>query len=110
MRKKKYTPSLSKISTLLPKVFKKISKKGKNNSKILELKMNWEIILGEKLSKDIFVESLKKINNKNTLVIISNDIALLEISYSSEIIKNRINSYFNEPLIENIKFKKSLHY
>ena len=110
MRRKKYTSSLSRISTVLPKVFKNISKKGRNSSKILELKMNWEKILGDELSKDIFVESIRKVNNQNTLIIISNKISLLEISFSSEIIKKKINNYFNEPIIENIKFKKSLHY
>ena len=34
---------------------------------------------------------------------------LLEISYSSEMIKDKINKHFNECFIDNIKFKRSLH-
>ena len=52
--------------------------------------MNWEKILGDELSKDIFVESIRKVNNQNTLIIISNKISLLEISFSSEIIKKKL--------------------
>ncbi len=109
MRSKYYKPSISKISTLLPKVFKKISKNYKANPKLLELKMNWDSIINNKISNEIFAEKIKKINNKNTLIIISKNSNLIEISYSSELIKNNINKYFKENLIDNVKFKKSLH-
>ncbi len=109
MRRKNYKPSLSKISTLLPKVLKKLKKPNKNNSKLLELKMKWNDIIGDKISEDIFADSIKQLNNKNVLIIISKKPNLVEISHSSEFIKSQINKHFNEYLIDNIKFKRSLH-
>ena len=108
MRKKNYNSSLSKISTLLPKVLKNI-KTNKNSSKLLELKMKWDDIIEDKISKDIFADSIKKLNNKNVLIIISKRPNLVEISYSSEMIKDKINKHFNECFVDNIKFKRSLH-
>lgn len=110
MRRNNYNSSLSKISTLLPKVFKNLKKTNKNNSKLLELKMKWKDIIGDKISEDIFVDSIKKLNNKNVLIIISKKPNLVEISYSSEMIKDKINKHFNECFIDNIKFKRSLHF
>ena len=110
MRRKNYNSSLSKISTLLPKVLKNLKKTGKNNSKLLELKMKWDDIIEDKISKDIFADSIKKLNNKNVLIVISKKPNLLEISYSSEMIKDKINKHFNECFIDNIKFKRSLHF
>ena len=109
MRRNNYNSSLSKISTLLPKVLKNLKKNSKNSSKLLELKMKWDDIIEDNISKDIFADSIKRLNNKNVLIIISNKPNLLEISYSSEMIKDKINKYFNECLIDNIKFKRSLH-
>ena len=109
MPRKNYNSSLSKISTLLPKVLKNLKKTNKNSSKLLELKMKWDDIIEDKISKDIFADSIKKLNNKNVLIIISKKPNLLEISYSSEMIKDKINKHFNECLIDNIKFKRSLH-
>ena len=109
MRRKNYNSSLSKISTLLPKVLKNLKKTSKNGSKLLELKMKWDDIIEDNISKDIFADSIKKLNNKNVLIIISKKPNLLEISYSSEMIKDKINKHFNECLIDNIKFKRSLH-
>ncbi len=109
MRRKNYNSSLSKISTLLPKVLKNLKKNNKNSSKLLELKMKWDDIIEDKISKDIFAESIKKLNNKNVLIIISKKPNLIEISYSSEMIKNKINKHFNECFIDGIKFKRSLH-
>ena len=94
MRRKNYNSSLSKISTLLPKVLKNLKKTNKNSSKLLELKMKWDDIIEDKISKDIFAESIKKLNNKNVLIIISKKPNLIEISYSSEMIKNKINKHF----------------
>ena len=85
MRRKNYNSSLSKISTLLPKVLKNLKKTSKNSSKLLELKMKWDDIIEDKISKDIFADSIKKLNNKNILIIISKKPNLVEISYSSEI-------------------------
>jgi len=109
MRRKNYNSSLSKISTLLPKVLKNLKKNSKNSSKLLELKMKWDDIIEDNISKDIFADSIKRLNNKNVLIIISKKPNLLEISYSSEMIKDKINKHFNECLIDNIKFKRSLH-
>ena len=106
MRRNNYNSSLSKISTLLPKVLKNLKKTNKNSSKLLELKMKWKDIIGDKISEDIFVDSIKKLNNKNVLIIISKKPNLVEISYSSE----KINKHFNECFIDNIKFKRSLHF
>ena len=71
--------------------------------------MKWDDIIEDNISKDIFADSIKRLNNKNVLIIISNKPNLLEISYSSEMIKDKINKHFNECLIDNIKFKRSLH-
>ena len=109
MRRKNYNSSLSKISTLLPKVLKNLKKTSKNSPKLLELKMKWDDIIEDNISKDIFADSIKRLNNKNVLIIISKKPNLLEISYSSEMIKDKINKHFNECLIDNIKFKRSLH-
>ena len=109
MRRNNYNSSPSKISTLLPKVFKKLKKPNKNSSKLLELQMKWKDIIEDKISDDIFADSIKKLNNKNVLIIISKKPNLVEISYSSEMIKDKINKHFNESFIDNIKFKKSLH-
>ena len=102
MRRKNYNSPVSKISTLLPKVLKNLKKTGKNSSKLLELKMKWDDIIEDKISKEF--------NNKNILIIISKKPNLVEISHSSEMIKNKINKHFNECLIDNIKFKRSLHF
>ena len=110
MRRNNYNSSLSKISTLLPKVLKNLKKTNKNSSKLLELKMKWKDIINNKISEDIFVDSVKKLNNKNVLIIISKKPNLIEISYSSEMIKDKINKHFNECFIDNIKFKRSLHF
>ena len=109
MRRKDYNSTPSKISTLLPKVLKNLKKTSKNSSKLLELKMKWDDIIQDNVSKYIFADSIKKLNNKNVLIIISKKPNLLEISYSSEMIKNQINKHFNECFIDNIKFKRSLH-
>ena len=110
MRRNNYNSSLSKISTLLPKVLKNLKKTNKNSSKLLELKMKWKDIIGDKISEDIFVDSIKKLNNKNVLIIISKKPNLVEISYSSEMIKDKINKHFNQCFIDDIKFKRSLHF
>ena len=109
MRRRNYNSSISKISTLLPKVLKNLKKTNKNSSKLLELKMKWDDIIEDNISKDIFADSIKRLNNKNVLIIISKRPNLVEISYSSEMIKDKINKHFNECLIDNIKFKRSLH-
>ena len=64
--------------------------------------MKWDDIIEDRISKDIFADSIKKLNNKNVLIVISKKPNLLEISYSSEMIKDKINKHFNEYFIDNI--------
>ena len=54
------------------------------------------------------VYSLKKINNQNVLTIVSDSAEILEVSYSAEDIKEKINKFFFSEFISVIKFKKSL--
>ena len=50
----------------------------------------------------------KKINNQNVLTIVSDSAEILEVSYSAEDIKEKINKFFFSEFISVIKFKKSL--
>ena len=93
-----------KISSLIPKIFKSLKK----NADLLELKANWEEVVGKKFSSRCYVYSLKKINKKNILTIQSAENDLLELSYSSEILKKKINAFYSKEFINVIKFKKSL--
>ena len=48
--------------------------------------MKWDEIIEDKISKDIFADSIKKLNNKNVLIIISKtklsrDIILIRNDY-----------------------------
>ncbi|MEE2694941.1 MAG: DciA family protein [Pseudomonadota bacterium] len=106
MSHRNYTKYPVKISTLLPKVLKPLRKT--NSSLLLELKMNWEKIIGSKISEICFVSTIKKINKKNILIVVSDSNKILELSYSSNEIKNKVNSFFNSNFIDEIKFKKSL--
>ena len=103
---KNYIKSPVKVSTLIPKILKPT--KTKIGSKALELKLNWEKILGKKYSEKCFVLSIKKINKKNVLIVASEENNLLEISYLSEIIKTKINNFFLNYTIHEVKFKRSL--
>ena len=93
-----------KISSFIPKIIGS----SKKNNKLIELKANWENIFGVEFSKKFYVSSLREINKKKVLTIISCESDLLELSYSSESIKNKINTFFSYELIDIIKFKKSL--
>tara|TARA_B100000530_G_scaffold296683_1_gene215627 strand:- start:189 stop:524 length:336 start_codon:yes stop_codon:yes gene_type:complete len=93
-----------KISSLIPKIFKSFSK----DSKLLELKANWDDVVGKQYSSRCYIHSLRKINKKNILTIESNASDLLELSYSSESLKKKINAYFSKEFVDVIKFKKSL--
>ena len=92
MNQRNYIKHPVKISTLLPKVLKPLKKK--NGSMLLELKMNWEKIIGSEISEICFVLTVKKINKKNILIIVSDDSNILELSYSSDEIKNKVNNFF----------------
>ena len=105
MVNKKYTNKPVKVSTLLPNILK--ATKRKNGSILLEIKIHWKNIVGKEISDKCFVSNLQKINRKNILTIISSDANLLELSYSSEEIKNKINNFFIDNKIDDIKFKKS---
>ncbi len=70
--------------------------------------MNWKEIVGEDLHNKCTVYSLKKVNNQNILTIISDSSEILEVSYSAEDIKEKINKFFFSEFINVIKFKKSL--
>ena len=108
MNSENYNKFPVKIPTLLPKVFKELRKK--NGSILLEIKMNWEEILEKEFSSVCFASSLKRINNKNILTIVSDDRNILELSYSANILKNKINNFFNGVIVDEIKFKKILQY
>jgi len=45
---------------------------------------------------------------KNILTISSDQNNILELSYSSDTIKEKINKFYNSPIIDEIKFKKFL--
>ena len=60
----------------------------------------------KKLFSRCYVYSLKKINKKNILIIQSTETDLLELSYSSESLKKKINTFYSTEFIDVIKFKK----
>ena len=102
---KKYINKPVKVSTLLPKILNAAKKK--NSCSIPEIKSNWREIIGDQLFDKCFAFSIKKINKNNVLTIISNEGSLLELSYESQNIKERINRYFAYEMVNEIKFKKS---
>ena len=108
MSKQNYIKYPVKISTILPKVFNKLRKK--NGGELLEIKLNWEKIVEKDIANSCFASKYKRINNKNVLVIVCDQRNILEISYSSEKIKDQINSFFKSNVIDEIKFKKILQY
>ena len=105
MKHKNYIKNPVKISTLLPKVFKTIKKK--NDGLLLEIKLNWEKIVGSELYSDCFVSSIKRINKKTILIVVSERRSIHELSYSSNDIKNNVNKFFQANVVNEIKFKKS---
>ena len=104
MKKRKKDP-LS-ISALLPRVLKPITKKISSN--ILEIKSNWEEILGSELSKNTHPSKIYQMNNKNVLEIIVNSNNALEISHNSYRIQKKINNFFQFDSINLVKFKKEM--
>tara|TARA_B100000524_G_scaffold78336_1_gene35921 strand:- start:55 stop:381 length:327 start_codon:yes stop_codon:yes gene_type:complete len=105
MKHKNYIKNPVKISTLLPKVFKTIRKK--NDGLLLEIKLNWEKIVGPELYVNCFVSSLKKVNKKTVLIVVSEKRSVHELSYSSNDIKKNVNKFFQADVVNEIKFKKS---
>ena len=78
----------------------------KKSNKILEIKLNWNKILNDDLSKFSFPNKIYKFNNKKTLEISVEEEKLLEISYNSDFIMREINRFYGHEHIELIKFKK----
>tara|TARA_B100000287_G_scaffold434774_2_gene500336 strand:+ start:807 stop:1136 length:330 start_codon:yes stop_codon:yes gene_type:complete len=107
MNTKKNINKLKKVSTLLPQIIKNIKKKN-NTNELVEIKMNWKEIIGENYFQKCYVSSLKKINSKKVLTIVADNYDVFELSYSSVLIKEKINSYFLRKVVDKIKFKKSL--
>ena len=87
VKNKEYTKSPVKVSTLLPKILKPIKKKF--GSKLLEIKFNWEKIIGKEIASKCFISSLYIKNNKRVLIVISNNNEIFELAYSSELIKKK---------------------
>ncbi len=105
MKHRNYIKNPVKISTLLPKVFKTI--RNKNDGLLLEIKLNWKKIVGPKLYSNCFVSSLKRVNKKTILIVVSEKRIIHELSYSSNEIKKNVNKFFQANIVNEIKFKKS---
>lgn len=95
------------ISALLPEVLKPITKKFSSN--LLEIQLNWHKISGDDLSKITKPSKIYKVNNKNILEILVYKNYTLEISYSSDEIKKKINNFYKFEYLAGIKIKKSLY-
>ena len=74
----------------------------------MEIKLNWNKILNDNLSKFSFPNKIYKFNNKKTLEISVQEEKLIEITYNSDFIKREINRFYGHEHIELIKFKKNL--
>ena len=105
MKHRNYIKNPVKISTLLPKVFKTI--RNKNDGLLLEIKLNWKKIVGPELYPNCFVSSLKRVNKKTILIVVSEQRIIHELSYSSNEIKKNVNKFFQANVVNEIKFKKS---
>ena len=105
MKHRNYIKNPVKISTLLQKVFKTI--RNKNDGLLLEIKLNWKKIVGPKLYSNCFVSSLKIVNKKTILIVVSEKRIIHELSYSSNEIKKNVNKFFQANIVNEIKFKKA---
>tara|TARA_B100001121_G_C18484569_1_gene524230 strand:- start:267 stop:593 length:327 start_codon:yes stop_codon:yes gene_type:complete len=106
MVKSNYIKSPQKVSTFIPKILKPF--RNKIGIKALELRTNWEKIVGKEIAEKCDVCGLKTFNNKKILILVSDENNLVELSYSSNLILERIHGFNSEFKIEGIKFKKSL--
>ena len=102
----KRTNKTKSISSIIPNVLGPVKKK---NNKILEIKLNWNKIFNENLSKFSFPSKIYKFNNKKTLEITVEEEKLIEISYNSDFIIREINRFYGHEHIELIKFKKIIY-
>ena len=111
MHFKKYTKQrnnafqgLRSFRDTLPKNIKKIiNKKGHIYSETLN---NWKYIVGENLFKVCYPKSYKNSNKftVSTLLIMVKRGHEVDLEYSKKEIINRMNAFFNETVVERIKF------
>ncbi len=88
--------------TLPPKVKKILKKKGHIFSETLD---NWRYIVGDELFKVCYPKSFKNSNkfNTSTLNIMVKRGHEVEIEYSKNEIIKKINTYFNDRIVEKIR-------
>ena len=111
MQFKKYTKQrnssiqgLRSFKDTLPKNIKKvINKKGHIYSETLS---NWKYIVGDDLFKVCYPKSFKNSNKfgVSTLLIMVKRGREVDLEYSKKEIINRMNAFFNETVVERIKF------
>ena len=111
MQFKKYTKQrersfqgLRSFKDTLPKNIKKvINKRGQIYSETLN---NWKYIVGENLFKVCYPKSYKNSNKftVSTLLITVKRGHEVDLEYSKKEIINRMNAFFNETVVERIKF------
>ena len=111
MQFKKYTKQrngsiqgLRSFKDTLPKNIKKvINKRGQIYSETLN---NWKYIVGENLFKVCYPKSYKNSNKftVSTLLIMVKRGHEVDLEYSKKEIINRMNAFFNETVVERIKF------
>tara|TARA_B100001029_G_scaffold169034_1_gene163584 strand:+ start:474 stop:800 length:327 start_codon:yes stop_codon:yes gene_type:complete len=106
MIKSNYIKSPQKVSTFIPKILKPF--RNKLGAQALELRTHWEKIVGKRIAEKCDVCGLKRFNNKNVLILVSNENNLVELSYSNNLIMKKIYAFNRDFKIEEIKFKKSL--
>ena len=111
MHFKKYTKQrngsiqgLRSFKDTLPKNIKKvINKRGQIYSETLN---NWKYIVGENLFKFCYPKSYKNSNKftVRTLLVMVERGHEVDLEYSKKDIINRMNAFFNETVVERIKF------
>ena len=111
MHFKKYTKQrngsiqgLRSFKDTLPKNIKKvINKRGQIYSETLN---NWKYIVGENLFKVCYPKSYKNSNKftVSTLLIMVKRGHEVDLEYSKKEIINRMNAFFNETVVERVKF------
>ena len=111
MHFKKYTKQrngsiqgLRSFKDTLPKNIKKvINKRGQIYSETLN---NWKYIVGENLFKVCYPKSYKNSNKftVSTLLIMVKRGHEVDLEYSKKEMINRMNAFFNETVVERIKF------
>ena len=90
--------NFKKINELFTNITKQIYKRHDNN--FLIILNNWQIIVGNHLSKK---SRPKKLNKDNTLVVIVDNEYLLDFQYQTETFKKKINALLESNTICKIK-------